>query len=158
MDGYRKNQQTVMANPVGRPSKYNDDMPGKVVEIMSEGASLLEASVHIGIDKQTQEDWCDPESPRFKPEFSLAIKKGIALSQAWWEGKGRKNLENQEFNYTGWYMNMKNRFGWADRKEIKQEVTGAGGAPLIPAADLSEKSLAELKAELAALVGGSAKE
>jgi hypothetical protein len=40
------------------------------------------------------------------------------ISHAWWERNGRENIDNKAFNFSGWYMNMKNRFGWKDRQDI----------------------------------------
>lgn len=115
--------------PAGRPTVYNAKvMLPKVIELMSEGASLIEVAPALGIDKSTLSDWTDEKSPRFNQEFSSTIKKGIDLSNAWWERNGRKNLKNKDFNYVGWYMNMRNRFGWADKQEIKQDNTSSDGS------------------------------
>ena len=62
--------------------------------------------------------------------MTIRSKKGLDLSQAWWEGKGRQNLENRDFNFVGWFMQMKNRFrhDWKDKHEV--EHTGADGGPI----------------------------
>jgi hypothetical protein len=99
---------------VGRPTKYKPEMCDTVIQLMGEGASHIEVMAEIGIWEDTFYRW-----KRENKEFSEAIKKGEQLSAAWWERKGRVNLENGQFNYTGWYMNMKNRHGWADKKEVK---------------------------------------
>lgn len=116
--------------PGGRPSKYRPEMCAKVVELMREGASKIEVCAELDISNDTLYDWCNPASPRFIKEFSDSIKRGEGLSHAWWEKMGRKFLveskDSDKLNYTGWYMNMKNRFGWKD----KQEVSGDPDRPI----------------------------
>ena len=69
-------------------------------------------------------------------EFSLTIKKGKQLSEAWWTKSGRKNLENKDFSATLFYMNMKNRFGWADK--VQQENKNESKLNITVSKDLDE--------------------
>ena len=106
----------------GRPTKYKKEMLPKIIDLMKEGASKAEVCAEIGISQETMAQWCNPNGNYYIQSFSETIKKGLQLSKAWWEKSGRINLMNRDFSYTGWYMNMKNRFGWRD----KTEFTGNG--------------------------------
>lgn len=109
----------------GRPKSKLDLREGwqlEVLELYSEGASDVEIKCLIhemrgSISNDLWERWMNEE-----PEFSETIKVGKMLSESWWHKKGRKNLDNKEFSYTGWYMNMKNRFGWVDKQELKNDT------------------------------------
>ena len=102
----------------GRPTKYNPEMLEIIIELMQEGASKVEVSAAIDVSFETMAQWCRPDGDYFNKEFSDTIKKGLRLSQAWWERQGRTQLKDKDFSYTGWYMNMKNRFQWADKQEV----------------------------------------
>ena len=100
----------------GRPMIALSDLPEgwkeTILTLSEEGASIIELSVEIGISRDTFY-----ELSKRDEEFSDTVKRCKDLSEAWWTKKGRKNLENKDFSYTGWYMNMKNRFNWADKTE-----------------------------------------
>lgn len=102
---------------LGRPTKYDPAMCARVVEMMAEGCSRVEVCADLGICYETFQRWQESH-----PDFSESVKRGLQACQAWWEREGRTNLKDRDFSYTGWYMNMKNRFGWKD----KQETTISG--------------------------------
>lgn len=106
---------------VGRPKIKLTDLPDGwkniIIDNKREGASDVEIRCELDISYDTWERLIEEE-----PEFSQTVKRGHELCEAWWVGKGRKSLENKDFSYVGWYMNMKNRFGWRDRRDTN--VTG----------------------------------
>lgn len=111
----------MTANNLGRPSKYNSDMLPRILEVMKDGASLIEVCSILKISYDTLHEWKNPNSNYFNQEFSDTIKEGLLFSAEWWEKKARLNLENPKFNSALWYMNMKNRFGWKDKQEISAD-------------------------------------
>lgn len=114
-----------------RPKKDLSILPDgwqkEILQLYYEGASDVEIKGliwdwHGSFSDDLWDRWLKEED-----QFSGTIKKGRQLSACWWEEIGRKNLQSKDFSYTGWYMNMRNRFGWADKKEIDHTT---GGKPI----------------------------
>lgn len=112
----------------GAPKKTPGQLPADwreaVLELYHQGGSDKEVKALILIwmgrfSNDLWDRWLKEEE-----DFSETIKRGRILSEAWWEFKGRSNLNNKEFNATLWYMNMKNRFGWADSQKIDHTSGG----------------------------------
>lgn len=103
----------------GRPKKTTNDFPEgwekHIIDLSNEGASITEIVSYLEISKNTLVVMTERND-----QFLTTIKKCKQLCETWWEKKGRKNMENKDFNSTLWYMNMRNRFGWADK--VKQDV------------------------------------
>lgn len=56
-----------------------------------------------------------------EPAFAEVIDMCRTLSRAWWESQARLNLWNKDFNTALWNFNMKNRYAWADKSEVKSD-------------------------------------
>lgn len=110
----------------GRPTKYNPKICEEVLNLFKQGKSIAQVCLKMDINKSTFYEWKEKHE-----EFSNAIKEGLHFSQGWWEEQGQQglwysNIEGAEkLNYTGWFMNMKNRFknDWKDKQpeEIQEE-------------------------------------
>lgn len=111
----------------GRPKKGIDLLPKdwdkNIIELYSEGGSDVEVKAMIWkwLDSFSNDLW--DRWLKEEPNFSETIKKGRQLCKAWWHSKGRE-LENKDLSSTLWYMNMKNRFGWADKQNIDHTSKG----------------------------------
>ena len=128
---------------VGRPPITLDKLPSdwkdKTIELATIGASDVEIRAEA-LDCICHETWT--RLIKEEPEFSETVKKAKLLCNVWWEKNGRVNLENNAFSYTGWYMNMKNRFGWKDKTEQSGETKTT--TTIISAEPLTDNEWAEV--------------
>ena len=121
--------ENTESRPVGRPKKTLADLPQNwrdiILDLKREGASNVECKVAIGVSNDLWERLIKEE-----PEFSDAVKEGELLCETWWLKAGRTGMfqtsggkeVHTNLNPALWYMNMKNRFGWADKQEVKQDT------------------------------------
>jgi len=123
----------------GRPTKYRKEIAETLPSYFKDGQSVAEVCVDIQISKDTFYEWVSKY-----PEFSDAYKKGLELSQHWWEKVGRAGMVGKlPVNPALWIFNMKNRFRteWNDRTQIEHsgnvDITAIGPAE-------REKRIAEL--------------
>lgn len=139
--------KTKNKNSVGRPEDLikDQDFPEnwqiQILELYKEGASNVEIKSLIydwrgSFSNDLWDRWILDEE-----EFSEIIKIGKLLSKCWWENQGRTNLQTQNYSYTGWYMNMKNRFGWKDNRDLNLGGQKDNPVQIIDPSKMSEEEL-----------------
>lgn len=120
--------------PGGRPTDYEPEFCARVIEVGATGASRVEIAVELDVVKSTLQNW-----EATHPEFLVAMTRAMALSQVWWERKGRDNLSTQIFQASMWSRSMAARFpdDWREKAETTVNagegfseilaIAGAGG-------------------------------
>ncbi len=101
----------------GSKRKTLDDLPEDwqdiIFNLAKEGAGITEWGVALKVSKNLMYAFIEREQ-----EFRDTIKSAEEICKSWWEKEGR-GLDDKDFNHVLWYMNMKNRHNWADKKEVK---------------------------------------
>ncbi len=117
--------KTKKMGKMGAPKKTTSILPSHwqntLLELYSQGASDKEvkALIHSWLGKFSNNLW--DRWMKEEEDFWETIKKGRLFSEVWWEKQGRMNLSNKNFKTTLWYVNMRNRFGWSNKRRVKSE-------------------------------------
>jgi hypothetical protein len=85
-------------------------------QMFKDGQSKAEVAAALGISRPTF-DLLISEHETFREAYQL----GKTLSEAWWTKVGRAASAGKLAGANGsmWIFNMKNRFDWSDKQEIK---------------------------------------
>lgn len=111
----------------GRPTKYREGFCDYLIGWMTQGKSVVHFCGEVDISVETFYQWV-----KSREDFAEAYKKARAKCQIWWLDIGQANListKDHSLNSAVWYMNMKNRFGWNDKKNTYDvsEIEGYEG-------------------------------
>ena len=122
--------------PVGRPTLYDPVFCEQVIELGSKGKSIEQIGAILGVGTRTLFSWRDAHE-----EFQHALELAKELEQAWWEDMCQAYMieekESAKLNTGLWSRSMAARFPKKYREQVKQEITGADGAPLLSGIQVS---------------------
>lgn len=122
--------------PVGRPSLYDPKYCEEVITLGRIGKSVEQIASILNVSLRVLYDWRDKH-----PEFLHALEDAKTYEQAWWEEQAAaymvENKESDRLNATLWSRSMAARFPKKYRESVKQEITGADGAPLLSGIQVS---------------------
>lgn len=89
------------------------------------GKSRTWMAAQLDISRETIYEW-----EKTIPEFSDAITRAMAKSQAFWEDTGQAGIATQGFNAAVWVKSMTSRFPADYTEKNKTEVTTIGDQPV----------------------------
>lgn len=119
----------TIANPVGRPSKYDPSYCNKVIELGKLGKSFEQMASMLNIGITTLKRWREEHE-----EFRASLEDAHGFAQTWWEDMAQSYLveskDTEKLNTGLWSRSMAARFpaNYSDR--VKQEISGPDGAAL----------------------------
>jgi transposase len=128
--------ETTEKRPVGRPSLYDPKYCEEVVALGKIGKSVEAIGAILGVGTKTLYNWRDQHE-----EFLHALDMAKEFELQWWEDIAQthmiENKESDKINASIWSRSMAARFPKKYREQVKQEITGADGAPLLAGIQVS---------------------
>lgn len=119
----------------GRKAKLTPELIEKVTDFIRLGNNNKTAAALAGIGEATFYKYlakADEENPEPEfVEFREAIERARAEAEARMVANIRKAGTDGKWQASAWWLERKNPDEWGATSKVKQEITGANGAPLI---------------------------
>jgi transposase len=127
---------TEEKRPVGRPTLYKPEYCEEVIALGKIGKSVEAIGAILGVGTKTLYNWRDQHE-----DFLHALDMAKEFELQWWEDIAQthmiENKESDKINASIWSRSMAARFPKKYREQVKQEITGADGAPLLSGIQVS---------------------
>jgi hypothetical protein len=91
------------------------DQKKQIEQMYTEGCSDSEVAAALGVTVKQFNSLYEKSK-----DFATVIDAGRTVAQAWWEKTVRTGLFNKNLNVQLLTFAMKNKWGWADKSEVKQ--------------------------------------
>jgi transposase len=128
--------ETSEKRPVGRPTLYKPEYCEEVIALGKIGKSVEAIGAILGVGTKTLYNWRDQHE-----DFLHALDMAKEFELQWWEDIAQthmiENKESDKINATIWSRSMAARFPKKYREQVKQEITGADGAPFLSGIQVS---------------------
>ena len=119
-----------------RPTEYDPSFCDVVIAQGKLGKSIVQMALACGVCRNTLKGWAS-EHPEFLTAFTLAKE----YSLQWWESIAQTHMIEEpgaaKINQGVWSRSMAARFPKKYSERIKQELTGAEGAPLLKGVEIT---------------------
>lgn len=95
-------------------STFKSEYTTILLDMFSEGASLVQYLAAIGKGKKTFYEWLDK-----RPDFAEAYELAKVRAEAYWEEQAHMNMNNPDFNFGHLKWLMGNRYGTSSRRKSR---------------------------------------
>jgi hypothetical protein len=109
----------IKAANIGRPTLYMFEHCDTAIALGKEGKSITVLAATLEVSKDTIYEWA-----KVHKDFSDALTRMRALSQAWWEDAGQSAMFLPGFNASVWAKSISCRFPDDWRESTKTEHSG----------------------------------
>jgi hypothetical protein len=110
-----KDKSVATQRKYGAPAAYKPEFCDMLINFMSKGYSIEAFAGHVNATVASVYRWLKhPDLGDFREAKSI----GEAKQRKFWEQAGRLGLMGKikGFNTSVWIFNMKNRYGWSDKR------------------------------------------
>jgi len=119
--------------PGGRPTKLTPELQERICLAIRAGNYIEVAASFAGIHKDTLYAWLKRgarASSGVYREFSDALEKALADSEAADVARISKAVEQGHWQAAAWRLERKHPQRWGRRDRVQTEISGPGGGPI----------------------------
>jgi hypothetical protein len=130
---------------MARPSKLTPEITERICMAIRAGNYAKVAAAMAGIGETTYYKWLEmaelPNAKKEYKEFRESIERAEAEAEVVAIARIRQAADNGDWKAAGWYLERKHGERWGRNDKLRQEITGANGAPVALSIEEAKKAV-----------------